>query len=123
MKNKLILTITAIIFLLSGFGFLLFPGLMMTPFGIEASEQLKNNEQLYGISLISMAVLAWTSRKSVHEGWQRSTNLTLFVYCILGMVVTLVHQMKEMANSAGWGIVILHTIFAGFYGYFLINRN
>jgi hypothetical protein len=102
----------SVFFIISGSAFLLIPEQVMTPFGIEVSEQLKHNEQLYGITLISFAVLTWLSRDVLQVEALRAAVYSLLVYCALGVVVTLIHQLKGMANSLGWGVVIIHFLFA-----------
>ncbi|MCK5646366.1 MAG: hypothetical protein KAH97_06260 [Anaerolineales bacterium] len=113
--------LTAVLLLIFGLGFLLAPEQIMSPFGIEVSLQLKSNEQLYGISLVSLAVLAWSSRNSSQSELRRSVLPALLAYFVLGAIVTFTHQLKGLANILGWGVVVMHTLFAGLFGYFYFS--
>jgi uncharacterized membrane protein len=97
--------------------FFLNPEGIMSPFGIQISEELKNNAQLYGISMIAIAFLAWSSRNATSSETRRIALFTLLLYFVLGTVVTLTHQLKGGANTLGWIVVVIHLTFAIVFGY------
>jgi hypothetical protein len=118
MKLSTVFTVTAIVSLLFGLGFVLVPEATLAPYGVTTDQEGINIARLFGAALLGYAVLAWSARKTEESAARRSIVLALFLGFSIGFVVTVVNQLTGVANALGWSTVAIYLLFALSYGYF-----
>jgi hypothetical protein len=106
-----------------GMGFLLIPGLMMSPMGVTLDETSTTFARLFGSLIISIPVLLFFVRKSASKEFRRAVVYYAFTYLLLSTIILLITQLKGLMNPLGWGIVMIHFIFMIWFGYYLINQS
>ena len=118
MKLKTLMIIKAVVCL--GFGLLLlilpvglykFMGASLADGGIFAARE-------YGAALIGTLLLTWFARNAGESEARRAIILDLFIYDLLGFVITTYYVLTGLMNWLGWGVVAVYLFFAIGYGYF-----
>ena len=116
MKLTTFLIINAIIAVVFGLGFVLFPGQVTSLYGPEASAPLEYVGQLFGAALLAFAALTWFARNAPDSEARRAILLALFVGDSVGFVVALIGQLGGVMNALGWSTVAIYLLLAiGFY--------
>jgi len=122
MKLSLIFLINAIITAIFGILFALIPAQASSLYGVTATAELKYVGQLFGISLVGIAVLSWLVR-NVPASDTRKAILTSFVVIdVLGFIVTLIGQLTGVINALGWLSVVIYLLLGVGFGYFRFMR-
>lgn len=118
MKLKTMMIIKAAVCL--GFGLLLlilpvglyqFMGASLTGGGVFAARE-------YGAALIGTLLLTWFARNAGESEARRAIILDLFIYDLLGFVITTYYVLTGLMNWMGWGVVAVYLFFTIGYGYF-----
>ena len=124
MKLKFLFLISAILGIVLGLSFYLAPEIVMSTFGVEASEVHQHTARNFGSAIIGLAVISWAARNSKDSIARRAIVLGLFIYFIFGTISTISFQLQGSVNINGWFIVVLHVLLVVGFGYHLIiNRN
>ena len=120
LKNMLVLK--AIVCLVFGVLFLLFPGPLMAFFGVTLDSSGMFVARLYGASLIGNLFLTWFARNDTGSEALKAAVLGLFVYDAIGFVVALVAVLSGVMNTLGWAVVALYLFLTLGFGYFQFNQ-
>ena len=120
LKNMLVLK--AIVCLVCGVLFLLFPGPLMAFFGVTLDSSGMFVARLYGASLIGNLFLTWFARNDTGSEALKAAVLGLFVYDAIGFVVALVAVLSGVMNTLGWAVVALYLFLTLGFGYFQFNQ-
>jgi hypothetical protein len=107
---------------LFGIGFLLVPAAMMDPLGVAVDDVASTFARVFGSTLISFAVMLWFARKSDRLEHKRGVACGLFVYYLISAMLFVLTQTSGLMNSKGWGLVVLHAVFAALFGYFIVKK-
>lgn len=119
MKLKHLLSITAVLGLLFGLGFVLVPGQVVTMFGTTADKAMQHMARNFGSAMLSLAVLSWAARNAPDSVARRAIILALFVYFTLGSISIVYFQLTGIPNINGWFVLVLHVALGGAFGYYL----
>jgi hypothetical protein len=119
MKLKTLLVIGTVVAGVFGLAFVFVPGQVIAAYGITADAGLKYVGQLFGASLIGIAVLTWFAKDTPESEARTAILRALFVFNGLALVVTLLAQLNGVANALGWSSVAIFLLFAIGYAYFL----
>jgi hypothetical protein len=123
MSIKTLMIIKAVVCL--GFGLLLLflpaglyqlMGASLTGGGIFAARE-------YGAALIGTLLLTWFARDAAESQARRAIILDLFIYDLLGFVITTYYVLTGMFNWMGWGVVAVYLFFTIGYGYFWFGKK
>ena len=118
MKLGTLFLINAIVAIVFGVAFVLFPGQTLSLYGITSNADLNFIGQLFGGALVSFAVLTWAAKDSDESVARRAIVLALFVGDAIGFIVALIAQLGSIANSLGWSTVVIYLLLALGFGYF-----
>jgi hypothetical protein len=78
--------------------------------------------RLFGAALVLVAYIAWRASLLNGREVRRMVAGGLFIYTILGAVITVWGQMAGTWNALGWSSVMSYLFFVLGYGYFLLLR-
>lgn len=110
MQITTLLVITAIVSVLFGIAFVLFPTPFMSQYGPAPSAEMVYVGQLFGAALIMFAVLAWTARKAPDSPARKAIVLAFFLGNLLGFIVALIGQVRGAVNAVGWSTVVIYLV-------------
>ena len=128
MKLRLVLIVNTIVALIFAAGLLLAPKTMLALFGISVGSTLNFNAslgfvaQLLGAALTLPGLLGFFAGGMTDAGARRSVVISLFVFEVIGLAVSLLGMLSKVMNITGWAIVALFLLFALGYGYFLFMK-
>ena len=118
MKLSALMIVNAIVAAVFGIGFVLAPGQVMSLYSSEAGATLDLMCQLFGAALIAFAALSWVARNVPDSEARRAIVLAFFVGDIVGCVVALLAQLRDVVNTLGWSTVVIYLLLAIGFGYF-----
>ena len=123
MSFKSLMIIKAIICLLFGIAFIFFPGFLLSLFGVKLSAGGLFPAREYGAALWGNLMLTWFARNAADSDARRAIILAMFVYDLIGFVVSLVYVLAGTLNALGWLPVIIYLFFTMGFGYFLFKKS
>ncbi len=125
MTLRNLFTISAIIALLFGLADILAPAPLFELYGITLSPAGLFIAQLFGVALISFAVLNWQARDIQDTQALRAIVLVNLVHDVVGFVIVLLGQLNSAigVNALGWSTVALYGLLALAFGYFQLMRQ
>ena len=118
MKAKYFLIVDAIILLLFAMGYLLTPQWILSQFDITVNDGGVMMDQLFGATVLGIAVLNWLSREAHYFEELRPVALANFVGHGLVFVVLLLQKMNGLGNGYCWFVIAFALIFTLAFGYF-----
>ncbi len=116
LRNLFILS--AVVGLVFGLGFLIFPDQLLQLYGVELSEAGLYVGRLMGAVFIGVGVITWQARYSNDSLARRAIVAGLFIDFLLGLVVSVMMMFSGLVNALGWSTVIIYLFFTLGYGYF-----
>jgi hypothetical protein len=119
MKIKHVLIVTAVLGLLCGFGFVLFPGQLVAMFGTTADKAMQHMARNFGSAILALAVMSWAARNTADSVARRAIILALFIFFTLGSISIILFQLTGIPNNNGWFALVLLIPLAAAFGYFL----
>lgn len=122
MKLSTLMTINAVVALVFAIAFVLFPGQVISWYGVTESAALKFTGQLYGAALLSFGVLTWMARNAAASEARKAIVTALFCGEAVGFVISLIAQLGNVVNAFGWSTVAIYLIFTLGFGYFLFVK-
>jgi hypothetical protein len=111
--------IKAIVCVVFGIAMLIFPVALFSIFGADLGTGGIFPAREYGSALIGIFLLTWFARKVVEPATKTAIILALFVYDLLGLVVTLIAIIGGVLNSLGWLVAVVYLFFTLGFGYFM----
>jgi hypothetical protein len=123
MKLNTLFTITAVVTLAFGIGFLIAPGALLGIYGLSVDSVGVLLARFAGSAFICLAPLTWLAREFPDTQVRRALVISIFPTFAIGFVVALLAQISGLMNSLGWLYVALPLLFTLGYGYFLLNRS
>lgn len=122
MKLSLLLLINAVIAIIFGIAFILFPGQIYSLYDVEVSPQLNYMGQFFGAALISLGILSWYARNLVNVDALKAIILAFFIGDVIGFIVALIGQIANVVNGLGWLNVLLYLLLALGFSYFQFKK-
>lgn len=116
----LVNTVVALVFAL---GLLLGPTTLLTLYGLKTGTSENLVAQLLGAALVVPALLTWFARDLTDSGARRAVVVPLFLFDVIGFVLTLLGVLAKTMKPAGWSVVIIFLFFALGYGFFQFMRS
>ncbi len=119
MKLNNLFALNAILAGLFGLGFILVPATVYDLYGIDIDDFLRYTSQLFGATLLGIAVISWLAR-SLSDVRARKAILTgFFVGEGLSAILAIIGQFRDSAVAMGWINVVIYVIFTLGFAYFL----
>ena len=122
MKLSTLMTTNAVVAAVFGIAFVLVPAQVMSLYGVEESAALNHVGQLFGASLISLAVLTWSARNAAQSAARKAIVLALFFGEAVGFLLALIGQLTNVVSALGWSTVAIYLLLALGFGYFQFAR-
>lgn len=119
MNLKIMLLINAVVAAVFGLALLVVPGEVAAIYGLTADAGLRYVGQLFGLCLVGHVVLCWFAKDAPESEARTAIVRALFVTNGLGLVVSLVAQLKGVTNAVGWSTVAIYLLLALGWAYFL----
>ena len=123
MTYKRFMVVYAILTLVFGLGFILSPGIILPIYGIEPNAAIIFLANLFGAVLISLALLAWLSRKLSANETRQVIIFALLVGEALGLILAFIGQVNGILNDLGWFIVLIYLIMTLGLAYFRFIKS
>ena len=129
MKLRYLFVLNTIVALVFAAGLLLAPKTMLGLFGVSVGGGVTANAsmnfvtQMLGAALILPGLISWFAGGMTEVGARRSILISLFVFEVVGLAVSLLGMLSKVMSVTGWGIVGLFLIFALGYAYFLFMKQ
>lgn len=122
MKLSSLLLINAIIGIIFGIAFVLFPGQIYTLHNVEVSPQLNYMGQFFGAALITLGILSWFARNLVSVDALKVIVLAFLIGDIIGFIVALIGQLSNVVNDLGWLNVLIYLLLSLGFSYFQFKK-
>ena len=119
---KTLFSITLIVELLFGVGFIAMPATLTGTFGVTLSDFGVALARFFGSALLGFVVLLWYGRSTEESGTHRAVVATMFTYFAISTIFMILAQTSGLMNVMGWATVGLHLILAIAFGWFLLRR-
>ena len=129
MKLRYLFVLNTIVALIFAAGLLLAPRTLLGLFGVTVGSTVSFNAslnfvaQLLGAALILPGLISWFAGGMTEAGARRSVTVSLFVFEVAGLAVSLLGMLSKAMSVTGWAIVGLFLIFALGYAYFLFMKQ
>lgn len=119
MKLNNMMAIKAVIFVVIGILCVLMPTTFMSLSGATLNQAGAFTTQLLGAMLILISVMLWFARNAPRsEVALRAIVLAVTIGDLIGFIISLLGQLKGVANALGWAFVVLWLLLACGFGYF-----
>ena len=123
MKLNALFTITAVLSVLFGLGFVLMPATLLSYYGVTTMPEAGLfNSRLLGTAFLSFAIISWLVRNSSGSSELNAIVLAFAVGDIIGFVISLVYQLQGIANALGWSTVAIYLLLGLGFGYFVWKK-
>jgi hypothetical protein len=94
---------------------------LLSIFGATLSEGGMFTAREYGAALFGNLFLCWFAKDAVESDVRRAIILALFVYDLIGFIVTTFTVLSGVLNPLGWLIALVYLFFTLGFGYFLVK--
>ncbi|NNG26990.1 MAG: hypothetical protein HKM87_05655 [Ignavibacteriaceae bacterium] len=121
MSFKNLMAIKALVSLAFGILLLAIPGKLFSIFGAILSDGGMFTAREYGAALFGNLFLCWFAKNAKESDARRAIIIALFVYDLLGFIVTTITVISGVLNPLGWLIAFVYLFFTLGFGYFLVK--
>ncbi len=121
MSFKYLMIIKAAVCLLFGVLLLAIPDTLLSIFGAVLGNAGMFTAREYGAALFGNMFLCWFARGAAESEARRAIILALFVYDLIGFIVTILTVIAGVLNLLGLSIVFVYLFFTLGFGYFLVK--
>jgi hypothetical protein len=111
-----LMIITSTLAAVFGTAFLLVPSLLFSLYGITATSSLIYLGQLFGVDILTFAILAWLARNASDSEARKAIVLALFIGFGAGFLIALMGQIRAVVNAFGWFTVVSYLFLAIGFG-------
>ena len=117
MKLNVLLVVAAVIAAVFGVAFVVASGPLLSIYGVTLDKANTLVAQLFGASLIGVAVLNWLARNVTDPDARRAVIFANLTQDVVGFVVILIGQLAGIPNAFGWSNVAIYLLLALGFGY------
>ena len=122
MELRRFLTIKALIGIIFGLLFLLFPAFTMSLFGVSLDAVGVIMTRYFGVAMLGIGLVCFFYRVKDFRVLS-DLLLALFITDTLGFIVALSAQLTGLLNFLGWLVVLIWLLLAVGLGYFRFSRT
>jgi len=115
------MVIKALVCLTFGILMLAVPYQLLSIFGASLSAGGMFTAREYGAALFGNLFLCWFAKNAAESDARRAIIIALFVYDLIGFIVTAITVISGVLNPLGWLIVFVYLFFTLGFGYFLVK--
>ncbi len=121
MSFRNLMIIKALVSLAFGILLLAIPDKLLSIFGTTLGDGGMFTAREYGAALFGNLFLCWFARNASESDARRAIILALFVYDLIGFIVTSITVITGVLNPLGLLIVFVYLFFTVGFGYFLVK--
>jgi len=121
MSFKNLMVIKALVCVVFGILMLAIPGKLLSIFGAVLGAGGMFTAREYGAALFGNLFLCWFAKNAAESDARRAIILALFVYDLIGFIVTTITVIAGVLNPLGWLVVFVYMFFTAGFGYFLVK--
>jgi hypothetical protein len=119
MTIKTFFTIIAVLALVHGVGFVLFPEQVAASYGLAASPSSVLIARLFGAALVALGLIFWLARDHSSES-VRGVLIGTAIGDAVGLIVVMMATMSGTLNAMGWVAALIYLFGTAGCGYFLM---
>ena len=123
MKLSTLMVINAVISAVFGIAFVLIPWQVLSLYGVQPNPALNYVGQLFGVSLVTFAVLTWSARNADASDARKAIILAFVIGDSIGCIIALIAQLGGVVNAFGWSTVAIYLFLALGFGYFQFAKS
>jgi hypothetical protein len=123
MTFRTLLVIKAVVCLVFGLFLLLAPGALLNLLGATLNDGGTFTAREYGAALIGTLLLTWFAKNVKAPDARAAILLDLFVYDLIGVIITSSVVISGVLNALGWSIVVVYLFFTTGSGYLLAKEK
>jgi hypothetical protein len=113
MNAKQYLTITAVLAVIYGIGFLVIPGRLLILYGTpDPDPHIVLTAQYFGVALLSLGLIVWFVRNCADNATIRGVLIASVIGDVVGLLLTLWGIMQGTLNASGWSTVVIYGLLA-----------
>jgi len=116
-RLNVLLLVAAVIAGVFGVAFVVASGPLLSVYGVTLDKAGTLVAQLFGASLIGVAVLNWLARNVTDPDARRAVVVANLTQDGVGFVVILIGQLAGIPNALGWSNVAIYLLLALAFGY------
>ncbi len=122
MKLKSLLVLNAFVLGISGILALIYPGLVLSLYGVESGPAVQLMAQYAGLGSLAIALVAWLFRNVKDPQALYSVKLAFFITYITGAALSVLGTISGVMKI-GWAVVGIYLLFGMAYAYFLFLKT
>ena len=123
MSFRTLLIIKAVVCLVFGLFLLLAPATLLNLLGAELNDGGAFTAREYGAAMIGTLLLTWFGKNVKAADARGAILLDLFVYDLIGVIITCSVTISGVLNLLGWSIVVVYLFFTLGSGYLLLKEK
>ena len=123
MTFRTLLIIKAVVCLVFGLFLLLAPIVLFDLLGTSLNDGGTFTAREYGAALIGTLLLTWFAKDVKATDARGAILLDLFIYDLIGVVITSLVVLSGVLNVLGWAIVVVYLFFTVGSGYLLLKER
>jgi hypothetical protein len=121
MNFKNLMVIKALVSLAFGILLLAIPDILLSLFGATLGAGGMYTAREYSAALFGNVFLCWFAKNAAESDARKAIIVALFVYDLIGFIVTTITVIVGILNPFGWLIVFVYLFFTLGYGYYLFK--
>ena len=123
MSFRTVMIIKAVVCLAFGIGFIFFPELLLSIFGVKLNAGGLFTARAYGAALWGNFMLTWYGRDIVDVKAKKVIALAMVLYNGIGFIVSLSNTLAGTLNYFGWLVVFVYLFLTIGFGCFLFRKE
>ena len=123
MTVKTLFTISSVMLFLIGLSWLLMTRIMLSLWGLEASDALIYMSKRFAASVLGFAVILWLAGRSYETDPRRAIVGGMFAVSTIVLINSLYGVLSNLISAWGWVAVIGEGLLSIGFGYFLFFKR
>lgn len=121
MNFKNLMIIKALVSLAFGILLLAIPDILLSILGASLGAGGMYTAREYSAALFGNMLLCWFAKDAAESDARKAIIIALFVYDLIGFIVTTITVIVGILNPLGWLIVFVYLFFTVGFGYYLFK--
>ena len=123
MNYRIMFFINALVAVVFGVGFLIFPSMVLNQFDVDDYASTRMVAQFFGTAMLALGLLLWFAKDVTEAGMQKGMSIALLVGAIGGSIVTFLGMTSRVMRSNGWLVLVIYLLFGLGYAYLVFLKR